>query len=215
MPLPRRLLFAAIAFAVLAFIVTVGARRPIEPTSGAFAPAVRAFVALAAFGMAVAWPLWRIAMPPVGWTPARAALDLVTLIVAFQAAYWPLHLVSGWTLGAAGAIDAVACGWAAAGGAVAALAARGRIGPAVAGLAVVGVSGAGVALDALDAPRPWGALAGPFVALLEASSLAGTRDGLPVALAAWPWALAFAAWAAAAAPPHGGRRTVAGPDRIR
>jgi hypothetical protein len=213
MPLPRRLLFASIAFAMLAFLVTVGERRPIEPTSGAYAPSVRAFAALAAFGMCVAWPLWRIAMPPAGWDRRRAALDLATLLIAFQAAFWPLHLVSGWTLAGAAAVDAVACGWAAAAGAIVALASRRRIGAVTAGVAVLCVAAAGVALDGLRAPWPWAALAGPFAAILEASARRGT--GPVAAIAAWPWAVAFALWALALRP--GSRRPgeVAGPAGIR
>ena len=216
MPLPRRMLFAAIAFAMLAFVVTVGERRPIEPTSGAYAPSVRAFVALAAFGMCMAWPLWRIAMPPGGWSAARAALDAMTLAIAFQAAFWPLHLVSGRTLGDAAALDSLVCGWAAACGAVVALSANRRLAPMGAGMVLIAVPCIGVALDACDAPRPWPALAGPFVGILEGSP-ARPRAGEPSfgAIAAWPWAIAGTTWAAALWPRRAPRAGLAGPASIR
>ncbi len=210
------MLFAAIAFAMLAFAVTVGGRRPIEPTSGAYSPSVRAFVALASFGMCIAWPLWRIAMPPAGWSTARAALDATTLMVAFQAAFWPLHLVSGRTLGDAATLDALVCGWAAACGAVVAFSADRPRASVAAGLAILAVPCLGVALDARGIPHPWPALAGPFVGILEgAPSRPPTADPSFGAIAAWPWAIACAGWAAAARPRVAARTGLAGPAGIR
>lgn len=210
------MLFAAIAFAMLAFVVTVGDRRPIEPTSGAYAPSVRAFVALAAFGMTLAWPLWRIAMPPAGWSAGRAALDATTLVVAFQAAFWPLHLVSGRTLADAAMLDALVCGWAVACGAVVALSANRTLDAGLAGAVLLAVPCLGVSLDAFGAPHPWPALAGPFVGILEGAPTrpmaADTSDG---AIAAWPWAVAGTAWAAASWPRRGARAGLAGASRIR
>jgi hypothetical protein len=210
------MLFAAVAFAMLAFVVTVGERRPIEPTSGAYAPSVRAFVALAAFGMCLAWPLWRIAMPPAGWSAARTALDALTLVIAFQAAFWPLHLVSGRTLGDAASLDALVCGWSIACGGLVALAARGRCSPMGAGLVLIAVPCLGVGLDAWGAPPPWPALAGPFVGILEGSP-ARPVTGNPSfgAVAAWPWAIAAGAWAAALWPRRAVRSGLAGASSIR
>jgi hypothetical protein len=210
------MLFAAIVFAMLAFVVTVGERRPIEPTSGAYAPSVRAFVALAAFGMCLAWPLWRIAMPPAGWSSARTALDALTLVVAFQAAFWPLHLVSGRTLGDAAALDALVCGWAIACGGAVALSAHRRPAPLVAGVVLLAVPCLGVAMDACGIPRPWPALAGPFVAILEGSSGRPPNDHASFgAIAAWPWAIAAGTWAAAIRPRRAARSGLAGASSIR
>jgi len=210
------MLFAAIAFAMLAFAVTVGERRPIEPTSGAYAPSVRAFVALAAFGMTLAWPLWRIAMPPAGWSAGRAALDATTLVVAFQAAFWPLHLVSGRTLADAALLDALVCGWAAACGAVVALSANRTVNAGLAGAVLLAVPCLGVALDAGGAPHPWPALAGPFVGILEGAPTrpvaAETAFG---AIAAWPWVVAGTAWGAATWPRTRSGAGLAGASSIR
>jgi hypothetical protein len=210
------MLFAAVTFAMLAFVVTVGERRPIEPTSGAYAPSVRAFVALAAFGMCLAWPLWRIAMPPAGWSAARVALDALTLVIAFQAAFWPLHLVSGRTLGDAAALDALVCGWAIACGGAVALSAHRRLAPTGAGVVLIAVPCLGVGLDACDAPSPWPALAGPFVGILEGSP-AQPPTGAPSfsAIAAWPWAIAAATWAAAVWPRRAAHAGLAGASSIR
>ena len=80
---------------VAAFAATVGTRAPIQPTSGVYTPAVQAMLALLAVGGCLCWPLARLATARAPWSPGRAALDTATVVVAFQAIHWPLHLEIG------------------------------------------------------------------------------------------------------------------------
>jgi hypothetical protein len=196
MPIPRGLVLAAVVLAVVAFSATVGLRPPIQPTTTAYAPGVRSFVAILAFAMVVLWPTWRLLAERATWTRGRALLDAVTLCVAFQAAYWPLHLVTGWPIGRAVAIDATITGWTMAAGAAVAL--GGARHPVLASLAWMGASLTGVALDALGVwPVAANAL-GPFVPLLWLTAPESTVGrSLDPAVAGWPWTLAMLGWAGA------------------
>lgn len=215
MPLPRGMAALAIAWIVASFAITVGSRSPIQPTSGAYTPEVRTFLALLALGGCILWPVGRITLAPDAFGRRRAALDVATLVVLLQAIYWPTHLVTSWPLARALAIDALLCGWVVAFGAAIAWATgpgrrRGRW-----AIACVALAGGGAALDAMGVRAPLPEMAGPFAALLTLAPL-GAAGSQPVQweLAAWPWAGALAAWALLlrAAP---GRSPVASPEGFR
>jgi hypothetical protein len=136
------------------------------------------------------------------------ALDALTLAIALQAIFWPLHLVTQWTLARAAAVDLMLVGWVAATGAVIACGMRTGARPAAWSIAWLAVAAAGPLLDVLDAPAPWPGALGPFVALMELAPVP-ERSSEPVewARAAWPWTVAAAGWALAL---RGGRREAAG-----
>ena len=198
MPIPRGLVLAAVVLAVVAFAATVGLRPPIQPTSTAYAPGVRGFIAILTFALVVLWPSWRLLVEREVWTRGRTLLDAVTLCVAFQAAYWPLHLVTGWPIGRALAIDATVTGWTLTAGAAVALGSARH--PALTAVAWAGACLAGVALDALGVWPAAASALGPFVPLLwltAAESAAGAP--LDPAVAAWPWTAAALGWCLVAA----------------
>ena len=198
MPIPRGLVLAAVVLAVAAFAATVGLRPPIQPTSTAYAPGVRGFIAILAFALVVLWPSWRLLVERETWTRGRALLDAVTLCVAFQAAYWPLHLVTGWPIGRAIAIDATITGWTMAAGATVALGSARR--PAGTAIAWAGACVSGVALDALGAWPGAASALGPFVPLLWLTGPESASGAfVDPAIAAWPWTAAALGWAAVAA----------------
>lgn len=199
MPLPRALFTLALLWGLAAFVATVGIRAPLQPASEAYEQPVRALLALLAVGLVLLWPLARLAGAAASREPGRVLLDLAVLVILLQGGYWPLHLVTGWTLERAAAIDLLLTGWAAAAGAGIALGAG--TGAAMrAALAVMAVAAAGPALGALGIPAPWPLLAGPFAALAWLATPADPGAmNVDWAVAAWPWALAFAAWARALA----------------
>ena len=195
MPLPRGMAALAIAWIVASFAITVGSRTPIQPTSGAYTPEVRTFLALLALGGCVLWPVGRIMLAPDGFCRRRTALDAATLVVLLQAIYWPTHLVTSWPLMRALAIDALLCGWVIAFGAAIAWATgpgRRRAGWAI---ACIALAGGGAVLDAMGIRAPLPEIAGPFAALLTLAPLGAAGSG-PAhwELAAWPWVVAFTAW---------------------
>ena len=198
MPIPRGLLLGAMLYAIAAFAAIVGLKPPIQPTSTAYTPMVRALLAAFAFGIVLLWPTARLAARGSPWPARRVALDAVTLAVALQAVFWPLHLVTQWTLARAAAADLMLVGWIAAAGAAIACGMRPGGRPVAWSLAWIAVAVGGPLLDALGAPAPWPGALGPFVALMELAPVP-ERSSEPVewARAAWPWTVAAAGWALA------------------
>ena len=201
MPLPRGLLVCTMLWVVAAFAVTIGTHAPIQPTSGVYTPAVQAMLELLAAGGCLLWPAARLTTAHAPWHPARAALDTVTVLVAFHAIFWPLHRVTHWTLAQAWTIDAMLSGWIAAAGACIALALRNGRRTAIWCSGWLALSGAGAVLDAAGMRAPVPDLLGPFAAVLRLAPIgpAATDPGT-AAIAAWPWILAFCGWASALRP---------------
>ena len=196
MPLPRGLVVCSFIWIIACFAATIGLSAPIQPTSGAYTPSVRAMLALLAVGACLLWPLARITYARGAWTPARVALDMITIMVAFHAIFWPLHLVTYWTAAQMLAIDLLLCGWIAATGAWIALAIRTGTRRTVWSTAWMAIVLAGVVLDAVGAPAPIPELAGPYAALLRLTPERTDSTVVPVwSVAIWPWILAAGAWA--------------------
>ena len=198
MPIPRGLLLAAMLYAIAAFAAIVGLKPPIQPTSSAYTPMVRSLLAALAFGIALLWPTARMADRGSAWPARRVALDAVTLAIALQAIFWPLHLVTQWTLARAAAVDLMLVGWIAASGAAIACAMRPGGRPSAWSLAWIAFAAGGPLLDVLGVPPPWPGALGPFVALIELAPVP-EQSSQPVewARAAWPWTVAAAGWALA------------------
>ena len=196
MPLPRGLVMCSFIWIIACFAATIGLSAPIQPTSGVYTPSVRAMLALLAVGACLLWPMARLAYARGAWTPARVALDMITIMVAFHAIFWPLHLVTYWTAAQMMAIDLLLCGWVAATGAWIALAIRTGTRRVVWCTTWMAVIVAGVVLDAVGLQAPFPELAGPYAALLRLTPERTDSTALPVwSVAIWPWILASAAWA--------------------
>lgn len=215
MPIPRGLLLGAMLYAIAAFGAIVGLKPPIQPTSSAYTPMVRSLLAAFAFGIVLLWPTARLAGRGSPWPARRVALDAVTLAIALQAVYWPLHLVTQWTLGRAAAVDLMLVGWIVAAGAAIACGMRPGGRPVAWSLAWIAIAAGGPVLDALGVPAPWPSALGPFVAIMELAPVP-ERSSEPVewARAAWPWTVALAGWALAlrgARRPQPGVAPLAGP----
>ena len=197
MPLPRGLVALALLWTLAAFAATVGFRAPIQPTSGAYTPAVRTLLALIALGACVLWPVGRLTLSPrgEGWTPARAALDTAAMLVLLHAVYWPIHLVTHWTLARAVAIDALLSGWTLAAGGTIALGMRPGARPTAWAALAMAVALGGAALDIAALPGPLPSMVGPFVALLELASVTPDLAKPPEwAVSLWPWVPGLALW---------------------
>jgi len=196
MPLPRRLAACSFIWIIACFAATIGWSTPIQPTSGVYTPSVRAMLALLATGGCLLWPAARLAYARGAWTPARVALDLITIMVAFHVVIWPLHLVTHWTAAQMVSIDLLLSGWLAVTGAWIALAMRSNVHRAAWSAAWMTIVGTGIILDAVNMPLPFPELFGPFAALLRLTPERSDSTALPVwALAAWPWIVACGAWA--------------------
>jgi hypothetical protein len=197
MPLPRGLVALALLWTVAAFAATVGFRAPIQPTSGAYTPSIRSLLALLALGTSVLWPLGRLTISPHGerWRPGRALLDTASMLVMFHAVYWPLHLVTHWSLARAASIDLLLSGWIVAAGGALALGMRGDARRPAWACLCMAVAAGGAALDAVGAGGALPLALGPFVSLLAlATASPDLTQPTDWAAAAWPWVPGLVLW---------------------
>jgi hypothetical protein len=194
MPLPRGLLLSAVLWVAACFMVTIGTHAPIQPTTGAYTPVVRTMIALLAMGACIGWPVARFGNARGAWGPARALLDTLTILTVFHAMFWPLHLVTHWTIGQAVAMDLLLSGWIATAGACIALGLRGNH-PAAWAIGVCALMAGGAALDMAGIRAPFPYLVGPFAGILHIADLGPSdTDRDAWAIAAWPMILALLAW---------------------
>lgn len=110
-PLPRGLILLASLWLIGSWLVSIGAQRPLQPSSASYTPGVRGMLLSVALGLVVAWPLLRLSRG-VGPQPLRSvALDLAVLIALIQVVVWPLRLVTPWGLARTAAIDLALVAW--------------------------------------------------------------------------------------------------------
>ncbi|MCI0364969.1 MAG: hypothetical protein L0Y44_16130 [Phycisphaerales bacterium] len=196
--LPRGLIFLASIWLIGSWIIAIGVRPPVQPSSATYTPAVRLMLLCVSSGLMIGWPLLRLSQERPAYPVRQTALDLMVLLGLMQVVVWPLRLVTSWTPMRTAAIDATLSGWVILAGAViaGAIGSRDRgprnlamaacvgmcfLGPALAWLGVL------VGVDAMRLME-----LSPFIAVQHLGDAGGTQ---PTA-SAWGWMGAL--WACAA-----------------
>lgn len=126
--LPRGLIFLASIWLIGSWLIAIGLRAPVQPSSATYTPSVRLMVQCVAIGLMIGWPLLRLSQTRPALPVRQTLLDLIVLMALVQIVLWPLRLVTSWTPLRTAAIDATICGWVVLAGAMvaAALGARQR-----------------------------------------------------------------------------------------
>ena len=119
--IPRGLIFLTTAWLAASWLLAIGFKPPIAPSSTVYTPAARMLVSSIVLGGLVAWPLARLTAPPRTRPVAETLLDLVSLWTLLQVVIWPMRLVTTWTIHRVILIDAAICSWLAITGALIAL----------------------------------------------------------------------------------------------
>jgi hypothetical protein len=109
--LPRGLIFLASAWLLVSWLIAVGIRPPIHPSSSTYTPAAQVLLASIVLGGLVAWPLLRLSGPARSRPISQSLLDMVSLLVLLQIVLWPLRLVTSWTVSRLILIDLSICAW--------------------------------------------------------------------------------------------------------
>ena len=109
--LPRGLIFLASAWLLVSWLIAVGIRPPIHPSSSTYTPAAQILLASIVLGGLVAWPLLRLSGPARSRPISQSLLDMVSLLVLLQIVLWPLRLVTSWTVSRLLLIDLSICAW--------------------------------------------------------------------------------------------------------
>ncbi len=202
--LPRGLILLASGWLIASWLLAIGVRAPVEPSSASYAPGVRIMLISMAVGLVVGWPLLRLSEPDTAFPMRRTILDLVVLLSLMQVVLWPLRLVTPWTPARTAALDATLIGWACVAGAVLAAASATRsVGARCGAVAVcVGMALGGPLLAwlgvLLGLPQGDAGTLASIGPLVETHQLA-VAGSLPPTAAQWQWICtvgntAFLAW---------------------
>lgn len=120
--LPRGLIFLSALWLIGSWLLAIGLRTPVEPSSASYTPLVKMMLICVAIGLLVAWPLLRLSQQATRRPVGQTILDVVVLLALMQVVIWPLRLVTPWTPLRTAAIDATLSGWTILAGAVVAAA---------------------------------------------------------------------------------------------
>jgi hypothetical protein len=108
---PRGLIFLASIWLIASWIIAIGLRAPVQPSSATYTPQVRLMLQCVVIGLMIGWPLLRLSQSKPALPVRQTLLDLIVLMALVQVVLWPLRLVTNWTPLRAAAIDATVCGW--------------------------------------------------------------------------------------------------------
>ena len=116
--LPRGLIFLSSLWLIGSWLLAIGVRAPVQPSSASYTPGVRMMLLCVTFGLMIGWPLLRLSQASPPYPIRQTLLDLMVLLGLVQVVVWPLRLVTNWTPWRTTAIDATLAGWVLLGGAV-------------------------------------------------------------------------------------------------
>jgi hypothetical protein len=134
--LPRGLIFLASVWLIASWVIAIGVRAPVQPSSASYTPAVLLMLQCVTAGLMIGWPLLRLSQTRPVWPMRQTLLDLAVLLGLVQVVIWPLRLVTTWTPLRTAAIDATLAGWTALAAAmVAAAIMTDRTGPRIVAMA--------------------------------------------------------------------------------
>jgi hypothetical protein len=109
--LPRGLIFLASLWLIGSWLIAIGVRAPVQPSSASYTPGVRLMLLCVTTGMMTCWPLLRLSQSRPPYPILQTLLDLCVLVGLVQVVVWPLRLVTNWTPLRTAAIDATLIGW--------------------------------------------------------------------------------------------------------
>ena len=120
--LPRGLIFFAAVWLIASWVLTLGLRAPVQPSSASYTPAVRLMMLCVTIGAIIGWPLLRLSQRRSALAMRQTLLDLLVIVALIQVVIWPLRLVTTWSAMRTAAIEAALLGWLLLAGAVVAAA---------------------------------------------------------------------------------------------
>jgi len=109
--LPRGLIFLSSVWLIGSWLLAIGLRPPVQPSSASYTPAVREMLLCVTVGLMIGWPVLRLSQTRPPYPIRQTLLDLAVLLGLFQVVVWPLRLVTNWTPLRTAAIDATITGW--------------------------------------------------------------------------------------------------------
>jgi hypothetical protein len=193
--MPRGLIFLASLWLIASWLLAIGVRTPVQPSSASYTPGVRVMLLCMTIGLMIGWPLLRLSQQATAFPVRQTLLDLIVLVTLSQVVIWPLRLVTPWAASRTAAIDATITGWLLIAGAVVAAAiGTSRRGPRnVAMLACLAICLLGPAfawvgvITGLDAATGLRTMELIGLSPLVAVRTLGEGGGSPIGEGQWRW----------------------------
>ena len=96
--LPRGLIFLCCLWIAVSWITLFGVRPPVQPVSSSYSDNVMMMAVLTMLGITLGWPLLRTSGPTFGSPLSQTCLDVIVIASAVQVVFWPLRLVTNWSV---------------------------------------------------------------------------------------------------------------------
>ena len=183
--LPRGLIFLASAWLLSSWLIAVGVKPPIHPSSNTYTPAAQVLLASIVLGGVVGWPLLRLSGPVFARPVVQPLLDMISLFVLLQIVIWPLRLVTMWTVSRIILIDLSLSAWLATCGALICIGAHTRNSRTIAMVAIVAWLLGPLMLAALETTPSQYLQASPLGAIWSLSA----QGGALTQASDWLWLL--------------------------
>ena len=109
--LPRGLIVLCCIWIAASWIMLFGVRPPVQPVSSSYSDNVTMMSVLTILGITIAWPLLRTSGPPFSAPVRQTCLDMVVLASGVEIVFWPLRLLTNWSVGQTAVIVLVVTLW--------------------------------------------------------------------------------------------------------
>jgi len=96
--LPRGLIVLCCLWIAVSWITLFGVRPPVQPVSPSYSDDVMMMAVLTMLGITIGWPLLRTSGPTFRAPLPQTCLDVIVIACAIQVVFWPLRLVTNWSV---------------------------------------------------------------------------------------------------------------------
>jgi hypothetical protein len=104
---PRGLVVLSALWIFIAWVTLFGFSPPVQAQSSSYGPSIQLLFATIGVGIAIAWPMLRLAGRASSVPLTQSIFDGLAILVLLQVVLWPLRLVTAWSLSRTIALDAV------------------------------------------------------------------------------------------------------------
>lgn len=102
---PRGLVVLTALWVFITWVTLFGFSPPVQAQSSSYGPSIQLLFATIGVGIAIAWPMLRLAGRASTAPLSQAIFDGLAILVLLQVVLWPLRLVTSWSLDRTIALD--------------------------------------------------------------------------------------------------------------
>ncbi len=102
---PRGLVVLTALWVFITWVTLFGFSPPVQAQSSSYGPSIQLLFATIGVGIAIAWPMLRLAGRASSAPLSQSIFDGLAILVLLQVVLWPLRLVTSWSLDRTIALD--------------------------------------------------------------------------------------------------------------